>query len=84
MINIPFTVLVLALALNWVRRRSDAPVVPLGEGDAQNSEWALIGSSARYLWRRIDWGAVLNWVVWPLALGALAPINTWDWPAYAG
>jgi uncharacterized membrane protein len=43
-----------------------------------------VWSSARYLWRRIDWGIVLNCLIWPLALGALAPINTWDWPAYAG
>ena len=27
---------------------------------------------------------MLQWAFWPLALGALAPINTWDWPAYAG
>jgi YYY domain-containing protein len=84
MINLPFTVLVLALALNWVRRRSNAPVIAVGAGETLRSEWALVWSSARYFWRRIDWGMVLTWVVWPLALGALAPINTWDWPAYAG
>jgi YYY domain-containing protein len=85
MINIPFTVLVLALALNWVRRRPGAKVIQLDAGDViQGSELALVWSSARYLWRRIDWCTVLNWVIWALALGVLAPINTWDWPAYAG
>jgi YYY domain-containing protein len=85
MMNIPFTVLVLAIALNWLLR-VPAPAetrlpprnaVPTGEG-------ALVRSSARTLLQRLDWGQVLNWAIWPLALGALVPINTWDWPAYAG
>jgi len=85
MINIPFTLLVIALALNWLWRKPPAiPVrLPL-QGSTPTSEGALIRSSARTLWRRLDWGEVLNWVVWPVALGALAAINTWDWPAYAG
>jgi YYY domain-containing protein len=103
MINIPFTLLVLALALNWLRRRpslelqgqpssSGAQGVVTGapsgallqSSPVPDSEMALARSSARYLWHRIDWGMVLNVVLWPLALGALAPINSWDWPAYAG
>ena len=91
MINIPFTLLVLALALNWLRRQPSATRDRLAGGDVHRqpdavprSESALALSSARYLWRRIDWGLVLQWTIWPLALGALVPINTWDWPAYAG
>jgi uncharacterized membrane protein len=100
MINIPFTLLVLALALSWLRRwplrenglsrsaratrLSSSQAVPLQPAPVPDSEMALALSSARYLGRRIDWGVVLNVVLWPLALGALAPINSWDWPAYAG
>ena len=86
MINIPFTLLVIALALNWLLRER-APVrrdLPIRADTPPGSELALIGSSLRYLWPRLDWGWVLSWVVWPIALGALAAINTWDWPAYAG
>jgi YYY domain-containing protein len=85
MINIPFTVLVLALALNWLLRRPERREVALRDGSpVPETEHALAWSSARYLVGRIDWGAALNWVIWPMALGALAAINTWDWPAYAG
>ncbi len=86
MMNIPFTLLVIAFALNWLLRER-APVrrdLPIRADTPPDSELALIGSSLRYLWPRLDWGLVLSWVVWPLALGALAAINTWDWPAYAG
>jgi YYY domain-containing protein len=91
MINIPFTLLVLAVALNWLQRR---PLLARDRPDREGvyrrseavprSESALVLSSARFLWRRIDWSLVLQWAFWPLALGALVPINTWDWPAYAG
>ena len=86
MMNIPFTLLVIALALNWLLRER-APVrrnLPMRSDTPPDSELALIGSSLRYLWPRLDWGLVLSWIVWPIALGALAAINTWDWPAYAG
>jgi YYY domain-containing protein len=92
MINLPFTLLVLALALNWLRRQPSLEnrssrggmTAPLQSLPVPDSEVTLALSSARYLWRRVDWGMVLNVVLWPLALGALAPINSWDWPAYAG
>lgn len=86
MMNIPFTLLVIALALNWLLSER-APVrrdLPVHTGEPPESEVALVGNSLRYVWPRLDWGLVLNWIVWPIALGALAAINTWDWPAYAG
>ena len=61
-----FTLLVIALALNWLLRKPD--VVQPDFDAAQpvpTSEGALVRSSFLYLWRRLDWGAVLNWVLWP-------------------
>jgi YYY domain-containing protein len=85
MINIPFTLLVIALALNWLLRKPDVVQPDLDAAQSvPSSEGALVRSSFLYLWRRLDWGAVLNWVLWPIALGTLAAVNTWDWPAYAG
>ncbi|MBN1584242.1 MAG: hypothetical protein JXA89_26270, partial [Anaerolineae bacterium] len=87
MMNIPFTVLVIAFALNWLlRTRAPARSIPPLERDAPTptTEWALLKTSWRYLTRQLDWGELLNWVLWPLALGVLAAINTWDFPAYAG
>jgi YYY domain-containing protein len=83
MINIPFTLMVIALALNWLCYR-DAPARQKPMAATPGSEWALVFSSARYLWRSLDWAKVLHGGLWALALGALAAINTWDWPAYAG
>ncbi|MBN1639944.1 MAG: glycosyltransferase family 39 protein [Anaerolineae bacterium] len=91
MMNIPFTLLVIAVALNWLLRQAGAGrqaavrcAPALERGPVPDTELALVRSSVRYLWPRIDWGLILNWAVWPIALGALAAINTWDWPAYAG
>jgi len=86
MMNIPFTLLVIALALNWLLRKP-APIrvgLPVTSNPAPTGELSLVGSSFRYVWQRLDWGEILNWVVWPLALGALWITNSWDWPAYAG
>jgi len=89
MMNIPFTALVIAFALNWWLRRREpfAPTAPLdleNRSDFPRSEWSLVKSSFRYLWQRLDWGEMLVWPLWALALGALAAINTWDFPAFAG
>jgi YYY domain-containing protein len=87
MMNIPLTLLVIALALNWLlyRRapaRADLPIA--AQHVLPDSELALFRHSFRYVWLHLDWGEVLGWVVWPIALGALWATNSWDWPAYAG
>jgi len=84
MMNIPFTLLAIAFALNWLLREPHVPPPCAAARAVPEGEWGLVWSSARTAWQRMDWGAVLNWVLWPVALGALAAINTWDWPAYAG
>ena len=87
MMNIPFTLLVIALALNWLLykrapARTDLPVA--AKHGLPDGELALVRHSFRYMWLHFDWGQVLGWVVWPMALGALWVTNSWDWPAYAG
>ncbi len=85
MMNIPFTALAIAFALNWWLRRSHpSPPCPPPFYEGGGGEWSLVKSSFRYLWQRLDWGEVLVWPLWALALGALAAINTWDFPAFAG
>jgi YYY domain-containing protein len=87
MMNIPFTLLVIALALNWLlyeRATTHAGLSIAGTGELPSSELGLLRSSLVYVWQRLDWGEVLVWVIWPLALGVLWPTNSWDWPAYAG
>ncbi|MBN1933994.1 MAG: glycosyltransferase family 39 protein, partial [Anaerolineae bacterium] len=86
MMNIPFTALVIAFALNWWLRQREPVRTDLPDfGNlGLKSEWALVKNSFRCLWQRLGWGEVLVWPLWALALGALAAINTWDFPAFAG
>ena len=84
MINIPFTLLVIALALNWLRRGERAARRRATWGEVPDGELALLWCSLRYELSRVDWAAAGGLAVWALALGALAAVNTWDWPAYAG
>ncbi len=86
MINIPFTLLIIALALNRLRRKETSvrqAAVPT-TGKVPSDELSLLWYSLRYALSRVDWAAAGGWLMWPLALGALAAINTWDWPTYAG
>ncbi len=87
MINIPFTALAVAFALNWLLRKREPIDIALPADCGRplpGGEWALFKTSFCYLWQRLDWGELLNWPLWALALGVLASINTWDFPAYAG
>ncbi len=85
MMNIPFTALAVAFGLNWLlRRRAPAATIHVTDESHVSTGWQLVRVSLIYAWRQLDWGEVLNWLLWPLALGALAMINTWDFPAFAG
>jgi len=78
MIGIPFTILVIALALNVV----------LGSRVEREATGLGSGYQAAWLTRSDFWGRwladVVRFMVLPLALGALAVINTWDLPTYLG
>lgn len=69
MINMPFTILFVALLLNLVRKSSMANrELQITNGESQR---AMID-------RAVGWAAL------PLVLGAVAIINTWDLPTAAG
>lgn len=75
MIGIPFTVLFLSLAYNWLRPNTATqtpwPAPNLSLTDVR--QWAF----AQLL-------PLLRWLALPFVLGAVAIINTWDLPTYLG
>lgn len=74
MIGIPFTILFLSLAYNWI-------AAPSIERPASASDWrSILGDQLA----AISWGAVVRWLAIPFVLGAIAVINTWDLPTYLG
>ncbi len=91
LIGLPFTLLALGMALAALKRR----VRPLwqrtarGEADKQMAERPA-GRSLPVLGRRtlsewvggVDWGECLLLGAMGLAVGALRPINSWDYPTY--
>jgi len=72
MIALPFVLLALGLALNMLLR----PAVPGTRG--QRYAIAVVAAYIPTLEEALEWLAL------PLALGALAVINTWDLPTYWG
>jgi len=87
LIALPFTLLALGIAVSAIRRRAAAiwaggPVlesVSRGEGEGL---FALSGRVAGEWLSRIDWGEVLLLGMMGLVVGALRPINSWDYPTY--
>ena len=95
MIGLPFTVLFLSLAYNWLRPDASKNVPPTEPADqpAANGEPAEgegvpeIPAAAPV--RPAGWGvghlsSLLRWLALPFVLGAVAVINTWDLPTYLG
>jgi YYY domain-containing protein len=85
MIGIPFTVLFLSLAYNWLRP------APGATSKAPNLAFLNLHYAQRGLklgivdfLRTLSWGNVFRWLALPFCLGALATINTWDLPTYLG
>jgi YYY domain-containing protein len=72
MIGIPFTVLFLSLAYNWLRPAALNLASQAGPAPAQTF---LTWPSPATVWR---------WLALPFVLGAIAAINTWDLPTYLG
>jgi YYY domain-containing protein len=83
MIGMPFTLLFLSLAYNWIRpepandewrmANNDHGSAKSEQLDAHHSPFAAPGSSF-----------LLRWLALPFVLGAIAVINTWDMPTYLG
>ena len=73
MIGIPFTVLFLSLAYNWIRPGHRAAVA----SDPEPAGLLTHSLNAHQ-------AAVLRWLALPFVLGAVGVINTWDLPTYLG
>ena len=78
MIGIPFTILFLSLAYNW-----------LGQPASDPPETAQVFEISRLFQKlRLDPGryaaALGRWLALPFVLGAIGVINTWDLPTYLG
>lgn len=89
-IALPFTLLAVGLALNYVLPRingSDRSSACLDDWDVlrrwpQVSRW-VEGLKAQCGWlERVDWAGVGEVFLAALTVGALRCINTWDWPTY--
>jgi YYY domain-containing protein len=88
MIGLPFTVLLLSLALTWLggergRAGRTAGSAYVARGPVAGLSRILVLDLLGII-ARLDWELVLRWLVLPLCLGALAVINTWDLPTYLG
>ena len=70
---LPFVLLAMALALNLLLGRSAAPAA-----EAQGSSRGRVGAALVGLWP----GGLYDVLLWGVILGALAFLNTWDYPIY--
>ena len=87
LIALPFTLLALGIAVSVIRRRAR----PLWAGgavlkDMEGMEFASVAAQVRRIsseWiSRVDWSEVLLLGIMALVIGALRPINSWDYPTY--
>jgi YYY domain-containing protein len=76
MIGMPFTLLFLSLAYNWIQpepANNEQQIAASEQLDTRPSSFLIHHSSL-----------ILRWLVLPFVLGAIAVINTWDMPTYLG
>jgi YYY domain-containing protein len=79
MIGLPFTVLFLSLAYNWLRPNVSANQ-RTHRADVTNDEAEI----SIHSFAASQIGPVVRWLALPFVLGAVAVINTWDLPTYLG
>ncbi len=87
LIALPFTLLALGVAVSVIRRRARSiwaggPVLESVTRSGAEALLALGGRIAREWLSRIDWGELLLLGLMGLVVGALRPINSWDYPTY--
>ena len=87
MIALPFALLILGLAVAVIRQRArkggagESLMEAVGALDAQGiGDW--LRQAGKALARKVDWGEALLLGVMGLVVGAMRPINTWDYPTY--
>jgi len=87
LIALPFALLALGIAVNVIRQKArpiwtGGPVLD-AVSRAESEAFAPLASRVIREWvSRIDWREVLLLVMISLAVGALRPINSWDYPTY--
>ncbi|MEM7348843.1 MAG: DUF2298 domain-containing protein, partial [Chloroflexota bacterium] len=77
MIGIPFTVLLLSLAYNWLRPEIDHQIQGSSSQDDTPETFATDFQPSI---PTITLASFLRWLAIPFVLGAIAVINTWDLP----
>jgi YYY domain-containing protein len=87
LIALPFTLLALGIAVSVVRRKArplwtGGPVLKAMEGIKVESGIALARRIGSEWISRVDWSEVLLLGTMALVVGALRPINSWDYPTY--
>jgi YYY domain-containing protein len=82
LIGLPFTLLALGLSVEALRRKAQ----PLLQGAEQAFDLGRVTASVQSLWSnfvmRVDWSELWLLAALGLAVGALRPINSWDYPTY--
>ncbi len=91
---LPFAILAVALALNlllgarhWTARSEDVEADRGGDGSPAVGFGSRIPHHASHLWHMVGEATGLGTpgiILYALALGALAFLNTWDFPIYVG
>jgi YYY domain-containing protein len=82
MIGIPFTLLLLSLAYQWLFPAEDT--VETENHDAPEDADLLDWLARLRAQLNLTWPGALRWLAIPFVLGSLAAINTWDLPTYLG
>jgi YYY domain-containing protein len=87
LIALPFTLLALGIAVSVIRRRAmpiwaGGPVLEAVRRGEDEALFSLLGRVVQEWVSRIDWGEVLLLAIMGLVVGALRPINSWDYPTY--
>ncbi len=87
LIALPFTLLALGLVVAVILRRAAAvwkSVAPVAEVAESPDSGLLVTlrQGTQAFFARVDWGELLLLGVTGLVVGALRPINSWDYPTY--
>lgn len=87
LIDMPFTIMTAVLILNLVFtggfRRSANLWLRSGDTSLRHKVWQRVTATLAWLWGP-GWTGALTFGLMSLALGALAVINSWDFPTYMG
>ncbi len=82
---LPFSILYLNLAYNWLKSVGQSHLWPEEAQEPRHEQWGeIIQRESKDILPRLTWASLTRWLAFPLVLGVLATINTWDLPTYLG